>query len=829
MQAFRRATPARGGVMLVVLLVWSLLPTPASSQDLAAQITARKASGSPGQQRLASALQTAVQMAAQHGTLAARAMVGRTLRVHRSGAVEVYLYVSGLTYENLQVLHQHGVQVLQSDQQFGMVFATVAIEALETVAGLPFVRWISPPAYSFLRTGSVTSEGDVALRARELRDALPGVDGGGVRIGIISDSLTDLQAAVASGNLPANLTIVNGRDGSTVSGAINEGRAMAEIIHDLAPGAMLFFHSGFPTSLDTIAAIRALTAAGMHIIVDDIGFFDEPVFEDGAVALAVREAINAGVVYVTAAGNDAQAHYRGMYKEFDPNDREPRMNLHDFGGGDTALAVSIAPGSSLTAILQWPDRFDGSANTADYDLVVVDASGSVDACTLQGLSGTCTSRDAQLSTQAPPLEAVSVNNNTGGSVTVRLVINRSAGAVLPLSLFFTGDIAVLEHNVTRGSVFGHPCVREALAVGAIRATPNFATNPLEAFSSRGPCEIFFPAFESRTKPDLIAADGVMTSLGVGVLNPFFGTSAAAPHVAAIAALLMDAAGGPGVLRPPQIANLLRLAAVDRGAPGHDNSFGHGVADAVRANTALQTLQASTNAAPQSTIDAPAEDVVIVPGASVIFQGACIDAEGSGPFTFAWNFGGAAPASSVQSPGAIAFPNPGVFPVSFTCTDASGAPDPVPATRTVTVNQAPDSRIDSPSSNISVTMGGSVHFAGSCSDAETHAPFSFLWFFGGGGNIDSSTLQTPGSVRFDTLGNFLITFICTDALGIADPRPATVQIQVAERRSSSGGGCSILPGDAGTPFQPLEALGNILLPLVVVLIIRAWRWWGRIED
>jgi hypothetical protein len=351
-----------------------------------------------------------------------------------------------------------------------------------------------------------------------------------------------------------------------------------------------------------------------------------------------------------------------------------------------------------------------------------------------------------------------------------------------------------------------------------------ATGSLEAFSSQGPCEIFFPAFETRTKPDLIATDGVMTSLGAP-FNPFSGTSAAAPHVAAIAALVMDAAGGPGVLSPTQIANLLRLGAVNRGTLGPDNSFGHGTVDAVRAaNAALQALPGGTNATPQSTIDAPAEDVVMVPGATVSFQGACIDAEGSGPFTFAWDFGGAAPASSLQSPGAIAFPTAGVFRVSFTCTDASGVRDPTPATRTVTVNQAPESRIDSPSSNISVTVGSNVHFAGSCSDAENHVPFSFLWFFGGGGNIDSSTLQTPGSVRFDTLGSFLVTLICTDALGTADPSPATVRIQVAERRSG-GGGCSILPGDAGTPFQPLAALGNILLPLVLVLIMRAWRRWG----
>jgi hypothetical protein len=823
MPASRCLMHACGWALWMIILAWGLLPRLASSQDLAAQIATRKATGSTNQPRIASSLRTAAQRVAQHGPLTARTMAGRTLRLDSSGAVEVYLHVSTLTPKTLQVLDRHGVQVLQSDQSSGIVYATVPLEALDTTAALPFVRWIRPPSYTVLRIGSVTSAGDMALRAKELRDNL-GVDGSGVRVGILSDSLTDIQTAVANGDLPADLTIVNGKDGSTDAAATNEGRAIAEIIHDLAPGAALFFHSAFPASQDSITALRALTAVGVHIIVDDVGFLGEPVFEDGPVARAVREAINAGVVYVTAAGNDAQQHYQGLYKEFDPNDGDAQINLHEFGAGDLTLDITIASGSFLAAFLQWPDPFNGSANTADYDLFVFDANGSVDACTLPGLSGTCASTDEQLSSQAPPLEMVTVNNNTGSDVTVTLVINRFAGAVLPLSLFFNGDIDVLEHNVARGSIFGHPCVRQALAVGAIHATPNFATNPLEAFSAQGPCEIFFPPFDSRTKPDLAAADGVATSLAD--FNPFFGTSPAAPHVAAIAALLMDIAGGPGVLSSTQIANILRVAAVDRGAPGPDNSFGHGAVDAVQANAALQALQAGTNAPPQSAIDAPAEDTVIAPGATVTFQGACTDAESSGAFTVAWDFGGAVAPSSEQSPGAIVFPNPGVFPVSFTCTDANGTPDPTPVTRTVTIDQPPVSRIDSPSTNPSITIGDSMSFAGSCSDAENHVPFSFLWFFGNGGNIASSTLQNPGNVHFDTIGTFTVTFICTDALGIADPRPAMVQIQVTERQMSSssggGGGCSIWPGATETPVSLFEALGHLLLSLLVVGILYIWR-------
>ena len=159
-----------------------------------------------------------------------------------------------------------------------------------------------------------------------------GVTGHGVKVGIISDSLRDPATSINSGDLPATITIVNGQDGSTED-ARDEGRALAEIVYDLAPGADLLFRTGFPTSVDFIAAVQELTAAGAHVIVDDIGFFNEPIFEDGPVAQAVRQAIQQGVLFVSAAGNDAQRHYQGTFKEFDLNDADPLINLNDFGGG----------------------------------------------------------------------------------------------------------------------------------------------------------------------------------------------------------------------------------------------------------------------------------------------------------------------------------------------------------------------------------------------------------------------------------------------------------------------------------------------------------------
>lgn len=581
------------------------------------------------------------------------------------------------------VYHEcHDDASLLKNRSVGMSYAKVHYRQLDALAAKACVHRIGLPRYAHLRVGSVTSAGDRVMRAAEMRAGFE-VDGRNIRIGIISDSLINLLASVATGDLPPDLIIVNGQDGSNVADVIDEGRAMAELIHDLAPGATLLFHTGVPTSLEMIEAIRALTAAGAHIIVDDLGFFQEPYFEDGPVAQAVQEAIDAGVLYVTAVGNDAEANYSGMFQELDPNDDNPQNNVHDFGGGDGTMGVTIPPGRSMQAVLQWPNPFDGSANTADYDLIVLNADETANACLAPGISGVCVSDDAQLERPMSPVETVIVRNNTNQSVLVNLVINRFAGEALPLRMVFGGNVMVNEHNVPGQSAFGHPCVREAMAVGAIDAS-DLGFDTIESFSSRGPCEIFFAPSaavstqadgfrtsqvvpltppESRDKPDVVAADGTNTSLPF--FAPFFGTSAAAPHAAAVAALLMDFGGGPALISTSEILNLMRIAAVDQGAPGVDDIYGFGVVDAVQAADVLQ-------GAPQATILSPPDNVTVTVGSTVNFRGACSDVDNNGPFTFDWIFGGGASieGSTEQNPSVI-FPFAGTFNVTMTCRNVLG--------------------------------------------------------------------------------------------------------------------------------------------------------------
>jgi len=150
-----------------------------------------------------------------------------------------------------------------------------------------------------------------------------GYDGSGTSVGVLSDGIDHLADSQATGDL-APVTVPS--DSRCHQGSGDEGTALLEIVHDLAPGAQLFF-SGPTTSLEFIDSVNCLTAAGAKIIVDDIGFLNEPFFEDGPVASAVRAAVQGGVSYHSAAGNDAMDYLEQAFRG------TPGSDFHDFLGG----------------------------------------------------------------------------------------------------------------------------------------------------------------------------------------------------------------------------------------------------------------------------------------------------------------------------------------------------------------------------------------------------------------------------------------------------------------------------------------------------------------
>lgn len=479
------------------------------------------------------------------------------VRIDDRGRVQVRVAVRRIDASALAELAHAGLHVEIANARAGAVRGWVAADQLLALAALGNVRRVTPPDYARPHAGSVEGAHDAKLGCEELRSRF-GVDGRDIRVGVISDGIDHIADSQASGDAPA---VVVPDDPRCHPGGGDEGSAMIELVHDCAPGATIGF-CGPADDLEMIDCAACLQQAfGADVIVDDLAFPAQPFFADGPVADAVQEAVRSGVAWFSAAGNSGQTHYQGRYKACQGSDRQ------EFIGSGCTLNFWFA--GDLQIVLQWDDPFGAAAN--DYDLCV---------------PGLGCSNDPQNGTQ-DPIEGVVVSCGWWGCM-AGLEIYKRAGVAKDLEVYFeplSGGVELFGSRIPGDSIFGHACVDGVFAVGAIDAgTPGLDT--IEDFSSRGPCTIKFPQLVKRPKPDFAGVDGIANTGPGGFPSPFYGTSAAAPGVAAVAALLLDFARG---LALDGLRYALRASAVDLGVPGFDAQFGYGRVDAVAAAAQLPPI------------------------------------------------------------------------------------------------------------------------------------------------------------------------------------------------------------------------------------------------
>src|SRR6266850_277904 len=491
-------------------------------------------------------------------------LVTAPLAGQRGTEVRVSVRLGGTGPDDLARLAATGLRIGHVDEEQGLVEGWVPAENVPAMAALDVVRVIHAVRPGRLRTGSVTTKGDAASRADLARAT--GFDGTGVEVGVISDGIASVAQSIGTGDLPAGTGVPAGCSGACdpARSTCDEGTALLEIVHDLAPGATLTFSSA-ATAFDFVDSVNCLANAGAKVIVDDLGFYDEPFFEDGRVARAVRAAVQRGVSYHSAAGNDAQSHYQATFRATAGN------AYHDFLGGpvDNLDGMLVAPGDTLDCILQWTDAFGASAN--DYDLELFDLRNP------QSPRLVSTSTNRQTGTQDPIEELVIVNTGAA-TADLAVAIRKVSGTDRLLGLFcLTFASPPAQYVTPAGSIFGHAAVETVVAVGAIDTRNDPGLDRIEPYSSQGPVGIYHPAAETRGKPDVMGFDDVSTS--VPGFTRFSGTSAAAPHAAAVAALLL---GKNGCQTPAQIQAALRATAVDIGAPGFDPVAGAGRLEALAA-------------------------------------------------------------------------------------------------------------------------------------------------------------------------------------------------------------------------------------------------------
>ena len=507
------------------------------------------------------------------------------------GNIQSYVYTEGSAGEARRALENLGARIEIVNEEWGVVQAWIPYDRIDRVAELESVKRIETPDYGFTNAGAVTTEGDSILRANQVREEL-GFTGSGIKVGVISDGVVSRASAQASGDLPASIQINPDLPGGDEHFTGDEGTAMLEIIHDIAPGASLAFSAGrgsVPTSLEMVETIDwladdAFGGTGADIIVDDLSFGLQPFFEDGLVALKVKEVVTGGAVYLSSAGNSANSdgnRSRGHYEgEFDDDGN----GFHDFGGGDISMRVSLWERGFV--VLQWNDQFGSSGN--DYNLY---------GC-VQGVTPSQTSldsRECMVSSSVQdgdddPIEWLVSPFSAGFEVD--LYIEKSSGSTRRLEIYLF-NATVLEYNVAEGSIYGHAAVSGALAVGAINAVDS-GHDTIAPYSSQGASEIYYPVQETRMKPDLVAIDGVSITGAGGFPSPFYGTSAAAPHAAAVAALVLEAIRDDDstitkAAAAQQVFNTLRGTSVDLGDSGTDNVFGAGRVDAEAAVSSVSAI------------------------------------------------------------------------------------------------------------------------------------------------------------------------------------------------------------------------------------------------
>ena len=530
---------------------------------------------------------------------------------------------------------------------------TISPDNLEALSQIPAVRRINMPE-KMTHAGIVQNQADVVHYSKKIKESLKNAPTGkGITIGILSDSFDcasnkdsrmKITAAtdVKNGELPGDVNVV--KDDFVCWSQGDEGRAMAQLVHDIAPDAKIAFYS--PDSITDFAEGIQLLAlpkgqrgrgtrvgAGANIIVDDLYYYNEPYYESGIIGDSISRVVKNGVAYFVSAGNFTVADSAGkkdvtiyatdsaQFVPFTPDQNSP-MSLSNA----QVLKINDGPnGTVLPVKVSSKNRFDFQYMGVWWGQSYAKGSQSKIMVCLTKPDGTAISQASWCDTQQ-----IGQNPNIQLSFSIGKV---SSGEDYGLQLFYLEGVKPTSFTVSglgqvaidpseaaeRGSIFGHATTPAAFTLGAA----DFAQTPqcnaalseaqMESFSSYGNSPLLFDVLGNAinivpNKPDATAVDGVSTSFFGRLSSPtgeppvyrdaacnltsnyrFYGTSAAAPNAAAIAALIVQ--DNPGIT-PEEIYNALRQSATPIGKTPAEGKYnyvsGYGL---INAEKAINTLRA----------------------------------------------------------------------------------------------------------------------------------------------------------------------------------------------------------------------------------------------
>ncbi len=401
----------------------------------------------------------------------------------------------------------------------------------EQLTELEHVIGVQLPEQRIHDGSTIPGEGVAVTGANTWHQA--GVTGAGLRIGVLDLGFANYQDLLGV-ELPDNVPMetFGWYDGEEV-----HGTACAEIVHEVAPDAELFFawYDGSDAAMGE--AVDWLLGHGVNIISHSASGIVGP--RDGSEwdARLVDDLSAQGILWVNSSGNEALSHYRAVFTDQDGN------GMHEFAPGEESLA--LYNNGYVDVALTWDD--DWSQAGQDYELFLYDMAGNELASSQNSQGG---------NSGDEPVEWISYE--TGGDIVYAVVTAYEADQAVTFDIFVNGaDVARPSPDYSvcpPGDAVG------SLTVGAA----NWQDDSLADYSSQG------PTTDGRLKPEISAPTGV--SGATYGATEFHGTSSSCPHVAGAAALVWQA--NPDFGRQ-EVVDFLLNSAVDVGPAGPDTGHGYG--------------------------------------------------------------------------------------------------------------------------------------------------------------------------------------------------------------------------------------------------------------
>ncbi len=364
-----------------------------------------------------------------------------------------------------------------------------------------------------------------------------GYTGAGIKVAIVDTGFAGYETLLGT-ELPASVTVRSFTWTGDIHGEGEHGTAVAEIVHDVAPGAQLYLVNydswRFSELVDYLISER-IDVANMSL-----GSIAGPFDGTSERARDVTRAVDAGITWVTSVGNSAQRHWGGMLS--DP-DSDGWANL----SGDVELdGFTVAGFESFHITVSWSD------NAADFDICLYDLA------TVEILE--CSDTDQLAGDRT--YDIVSWANPSFFERDYGFAVWHRSGPAARFDAFVSNSADNLELHDFATSL---TVPADALRVIAVGAVPYYTPDAIESYSSQG------PTVDGRRKPDVVAPDWVSTQ----TWSSFAGTSAASPHVAGASALLLQAR--PFAL-PGDVSRMLaeRASTLPSGSSPPNNTFGWGL-------------------------------------------------------------------------------------------------------------------------------------------------------------------------------------------------------------------------------------------------------------